>query len=62
MPFVVVYLWKGRSEETKEGIIKGITKVFSDEGIPESAVSVVLQEVPKENWGTGGQLASKRSQ
>lgn len=61
MPFVVVYLWKGRSEEIKERIIKGITKVFSDEGIPESAVSIVIQDIPKENWGTGGQQASKKS-
>jgi len=60
LPFVVVYLWKGRSEEAKERIIKGITKVFVDEGVPESAISVILQDVPKENWGTGGQQASKK--
>jgi len=61
LPFVIVYLWKGRSEEVKERIIKGITKVLSDEGVAESSVSVVIEEVPKENWGIGGQPASKKS-
>jgi len=39
-------------EAKKERIIRGITKVFADEGIPGSAVSIVFQEVPKEIWWT----------
>lgn len=60
MPIVVVYVWKGFSNEAKRAVIEGITKVFSDIGIPEEAVEVVISEIPMENWGVAGQQASER--
>jgi 4-oxalocrotonate tautomerase len=54
-------MWSGVSREAKEKIIKGITKVFEELGIPGHAVEVVILEVPKENWGVGGELASGKS-
>jgi 4-oxalocrotonate tautomerase len=60
MPIVHVYLWSGASKEAKTKIIKGITRVFEDLGIPAQAVQVVIHEVPKENWGTGGEPASEK--
>jgi 4-oxalocrotonate tautomerase len=60
MPIVHVYVWSGMSREAKEKIIKGITKVFEELGIPRQAVEVVIHEVPKENWGVGGELASEK--
>jgi 4-oxalocrotonate tautomerase len=60
MPIVHVYMWSGVSRETKVRIIKGITKVFEELGIPRQAVEVVIHEVPKENWGIGGELASEK--
>lgn len=60
MPVVNVSLWKGRDLETKEKIIEGITKVFTDLGIPADEVTVILNEIPKENWGIGGEQASKK--
>jgi 4-oxalocrotonate tautomerase len=60
MPIVHVYMWSGVSREAKEKIIKGITKVFEELGIPRQAVEVVILEVPKENWGVGGELASEK--
>jgi len=60
MPIVHVYMWSGVSRETKEKIIKGITKVFEELGIPGHAVEVVILEVPKENWGVGGEQASEK--
>jgi len=62
LPFIIVYLWKGRTEEAKERIIKGITEVLKTEGIPESRISVVIQEISKDNWGVGGLPASKKSE
>ena len=59
MPIVEVKMWKGVSEEAAEKIISGITKVLVDLGIPERAVEVVIQEVPKAHWGIGGKPASK---
>ncbi|MEM0226503.1 MAG: 2-hydroxymuconate tautomerase family protein [Thermofilaceae archaeon] len=60
MPVVHVYVWKGLSDEAKRRIIAGITRVFTDLGIPESAVEVLIHEVPKENWGVGGVQASEK--
>ncbi|PNV78277.1 MAG: 4-oxalocrotonate tautomerase [Thermoproteota archaeon] len=60
MPIVHVYVWKGLSNEAKKKVIEGITKTFVEIGIPEEAVEVVIQEVPKENWGVGGEQASEK--
>jgi 4-oxalocrotonate tautomerase len=60
MPIVHVYVWSGVSREAKEKIIKGITKVFEELGIPGQAVEVVILEVPRENWGVGGEQASEK--
>lgn len=60
MPIVVVYMWSGVSEDAKKKIINGITEVFEKLGIPRSAVEVVIVEVPKENWGIGGESASEK--
>lgn len=60
MPVVVVYMWSGVSKEAKERIVKGVTRVFEELGIPAQAVEVIIHEVPKENWGGGGVLASDK--
>jgi 4-oxalocrotonate tautomerase len=59
MPIIDVKMWKGVSDEAAQKIISGITKVFVDLGIPERAVEVVIQEIPKAHWGIGGTPASK---
>ncbi|MHA1615883.1 MAG: tautomerase family protein [Candidatus Njordarchaeales archaeon] len=60
MPIVHVYMWSGVSKEAKIKIIKGITKTFEELGIPAHAVEVVIHEIPKENWGVGGEQASEK--
>ncbi|MEM1550204.1 MAG: tautomerase family protein, partial [Candidatus Methanomethylicia archaeon] len=42
MPVVHVYMWAGRTPEVKEKIIKGITEVFVNLGVPAEAVTVIL--------------------
>ena len=59
MPVVHVYWWSGRSTETKEKVIQGITKAFVETGVPAKAVSIIIHDIPKENWGIGGEQASK---
>ncbi|MHA1905271.1 MAG: tautomerase family protein [Candidatus Thorarchaeota archaeon] len=59
MPTVDVKMWKGVSEDAAEHLISGITKVFVELGIPEHAVHVTIQEIPKTHWGIGGKPASK---
>ncbi|MEM1794962.1 MAG: tautomerase family protein [Sulfolobales archaeon] len=60
MPLVEVTMWVGVRLEVKKRLAEGITKVFEELGIPREAVTVVIREVPKENWATGGQLNSER--
>ncbi|MFO7835087.1 MAG: tautomerase family protein [Candidatus Thorarchaeota archaeon] len=59
MPIVKVKLWEGVSKDAVERIISGITDVFVEIGIPERAVEIVVQEIPKSHWGVGGKPASK---
>jgi len=60
MPVVQVSVWEGMSSENKKKTVEGITKVFEEMGIPKEAVTVIIFEAPKSNWGTGGQLHSER--
>ncbi len=59
MPVVIVEMWAGRTAEQKKTIIKGITEVFGKVGTPADAVHVIINDVPKTNWGTGGKVASE---
>ena len=42
MPFVQVNLWSGITLENKKKIVQGITKVFTDIGIPAEAAILLL--------------------
>jgi len=59
MPLVQVYLWKGFKEEGIKKIIKEITDVFVNMGIPQQAVEVLIQEIPKSHWGIEGKPATE---
>ena len=60
MPFIQVNVWEGFGQKNAKTIIQGITKVFVDMGIPEHAVQVVVQEIPKTHWGIAGAPASEK--
>ena len=60
MPIVHVFVWKGFSKEAKKKVIEGMTKVLVDLGVPAQAVEVIIHEVPKEDWGVGGEQTSER--
>jgi phenylpyruvate tautomerase PptA (4-oxalocrotonate tautomerase family) len=49
MPGADVYMWSGASEDAKNIIIRGITKIFEELRIPSQAVEIIIIEVPKEN-------------
>ena len=42
MPVVHVNVWDGSGEEKAKTVIKGITKVFVDLGVPARAVEVIV--------------------
>ena len=58
MPVVIVNMYAGRDKEAKRRIAEGITKVFEAEKVPRNAVTVIMNDVPKDNWADGGKLAS----
>ena len=60
MPIIHVNVWIGFSNEAKKKVIAGITKVFTEMGVPVEAVEVVIHEIPMENWGVGGEQASEK--
>lgn len=60
MPLVHTYMWAGVDDETAKKIITGITRVFTDLGLPAEAVRVIIHEIPKSRWGIAGELASER--
>jgi 4-oxalocrotonate tautomerase len=60
MPIVRVDVWEGFGQEKAEVLIKNITDVFAELGIPREAVEVIVQEIPKSHWGIGGKPASQR--
>lgn len=59
MPVVQVSMWKGRSEEQKEKLIKAITEAFIKVGIKPEHLTIIIYDVPKSNWGMRGEQASK---
>jgi 4-oxalocrotonate tautomerase len=54
-------MWEGRTSEQKETLIKGITRAFEEIGTKAESLHIVIHDVPKSNWGTRGQQASKLS-
>lgn len=59
MPVVRVDFFEGVGEEPVKKMIRGITDVIVGLGVPEQAVQVIINEVPKSRWGIGGQPASE---
>ena len=59
MPVVVVEMWEGRTEQQKERLIRGISNVFKDLGVPAEQTTVIIHDIPKSSWGARGEQASK---
>ena len=59
LPVVQVSVWSGITKENKKKLVEGITKVIEELGVPREAVEVLIYEVPKSNWASGGQLHSE---
>lgn len=59
MPVVHVHFWEAVSQEKVKTMIRRITNVMVDLGLPEHAVEVLVHEIPKTHWGVGGQPASE---
>ncbi len=60
MPVVIVEMWEGRTIEQKKQLAEGITSAFVKIGTPSEAVHIIMNDVPKHNWATGGKLTSEQ--
>ncbi len=53
MPVVTVQLWEGRTQEQKRKLMQALTHAMVEHaGARPEALHIVLQEIPRENWGS----------
>ena len=58
MPFAQIYMLEGRTEEQKRAVIEKVTQALVEAvDAPVNTVRVLIQEVPKTNWGIAGVIA-----
>ncbi len=58
MPVVIVEMWEGRTLEQKRQLVQDITAAFTRIGTAAAAVQIILKDNAKQDWGSGGKLAS----
>ena len=61
MPIIRVEMFTGRSDEQKKEMVKALTNAFVETagGTPAS-VHIVVTDVDKSNWGSGGEMCSDK--
>lgn len=61
MPIVTIKLAKGRTIEQKRDLAKAVTDaVVSSIDVKPEWVTVLIEELERENWASGGQLHSDK--
>ncbi|MDR6789670.1 4-oxalocrotonate tautomerase [Sphingomonas sp. BE138] len=61
MPFVSIRLAGAATREQKAGVVADVTaSLVARLGKNPAAVQIVIEEVPAENYGAGGQLIADR--
>jgi 4-oxalocrotonate tautomerase len=57
MPTINVQLFEGRTLEQKRNFAKAVTDAACDTlGCSRDSVDVIIQDVKREDWATGGEL------
>jgi 4-oxalocrotonate tautomerase len=61
MPVVTVQMWTGRTPQQKKALVRAITDAMvTHAGAKPANLHVIIQEVPKENWGLAGVMGNER--
>jgi len=61
MPFVNVKITEGATAGQKAQLVQGITKLLVDVlGKNPATTHVVIEEIPTDNWGVGGETVTAR--
>lgn len=59
MPTIHVEMFEGRTTEQKRDFVKAVTAAaVATLGCKPESVDIIIQDVKKENWATGGKLWS----
>ncbi len=59
MPVVQILMLEGRSDEVKKTLIEKVTDACVGAGCgPAEHVRIVIQEIPKTQWGIAGKTAA----
>ncbi|HEY4296950.1 MAG TPA: 4-oxalocrotonate tautomerase [Paraburkholderia sp.] len=59
MPTFHIELFEGRTLEQKRQFVEAITRATCDSlGVEPNSVAIILTDVKRENWATGGRLWS----
>lgn len=62
MPTYHIELFEGRSVEEKRKLVEAVTRVTTEVlGSSPESVDIVITDVKRENWATGGKLWSELS-
>lgn len=62
MPTIRVELLEGRTPEQKTALVKALTQALVESlGSKPESVDVVLFDIPRQNWATGGVQWSERT-
>lgn len=61
MPIIQVKLFEGRSIEQKRAFVRAVTEAAQETlGASPESVDILLQEIKREEWATGGTLWSEK--
>jgi len=62
MPTIRVEMFEGRTPEQKKNLVKAITQAVVDSlGSKPESVDVILFDIKKTEWATGGELWSEKT-
>jgi len=63
MPFINVKMTAGATAAQKAKLIEGITRLMVEilDKVPDKT-HVVIEDIPTENWGVGGETVAARRQ
>ena len=60
MPTINVQMFEGRSAQQKRDFVRAVTDAACQTlGCEPGSVDIIIQEVSRENWATGGKLWSE---
>ncbi|WP_298923390.1 4-oxalocrotonate tautomerase [uncultured Ramlibacter sp.] len=61
MPTIRIDMFEGRTPEQKKNLVKAITQAVVDTlGGKAESVDIILTDIQRSNWATGGELWSEK--